>query len=110
MADRRSFLKKLGIGSIIIGTTGIFSIDSEAMLNIEDKHIKPLDEKQLIEVAGSILDAVDGRNTNSIIYNYIRTKMTEGTYQEAEDFIRKDIEKNPNKYNSYERSVYKKDS
>lgn len=75
---RRGFLSKLGIGSLVISAAGIFKV-TEEQLEGKPLKVEQLNEQQITEIAGGILDAMDGKNTNPVIYNAVRAHLTKGT-------------------------------
>jgi hypothetical protein len=79
---KRNFLSKLGIGSLVITSGGIFNVKKELQIVPIGDGVEKLDDRQIVEIAGSILDAIDGKNTNPVIYEAVRKHLTQGTIYE----------------------------
>src|SRR5579859_305379 len=95
MANRRDFLKKLGIGTFVMGSAGIFTLEKPALIIADNEHVKktlyppeiPLDlrytnKEEFIKLCSDIFNAMDGKNTNSMIYEATREILTKGTVYE----------------------------
>lgn len=76
-STRRGFLSKLGIGSIIMGTAGIFELKKEIILpeEIKQEEVKIYNEFDLIKIANEMFDAMDGRVQSGQIYNFVQSQL-----------------------------------
>ena len=84
MSDRRSFLKKLGIGSILFTAGGVFTIKDEEIESAKIE-VEQVSDDQILMIANSILDALDGKATNPLIYDAITKRLKKGTIYEYSD-------------------------
>lgn len=89
--SRRGFLSKLGIGSIVIGTAGFFKVTDAIVTEptvvgtevlTEPIKLQQLTSQEITELCGQILDAVDGRCTNQVVYDAVRAHLTHNTIYE----------------------------
>lgn len=97
--NRRSFLKKLGIGSFVMSAGGIFTLEKPALIIADNEQpkkgmwppekeldLKYVEKEDLMKLCSNIFDALDGKATDPRIYEAVRATLTRNSVYEHADY------------------------